>query len=162
MKKNKKIKKPIEKQESESKSIKSDSSESPSPKKRKKPQKQISKPSLKNTKLNTSKENEKNENNDMIDLENESTPLKFQCAYEKDPELNKLNLEEIEYPNWLKTENIKDINGRKINDELYDPGTLFIPTKDFEKMSSIFRQYWNIKSKNFDKIIFFKYLFFIR
>ena len=35
----------------------------------------------------------------------------------------------------------------------YDPSSLFIPREEFIKMTPGMRQYWEIKSSNFDKIV---------
>lgn len=38
----------------------------------------------------------------------------------------------------------------------YDPTTLYIPQQEFNKLTNTKKQYWSIKAKHFDKIIFFK------
>jgi hypothetical protein len=63
---------------------------------------------------------------------------------------------EIEYPYWLKPENLKDEMGKRPDEEGYNPSTIYIPEKEFNSMSAVFRQFWDIKRKNFDKIILFR------
>lgn len=97
-----------------------------------------------------------NEPNNDIDSQNQD--FIFKGIGEKDPSLSQINTDELEYPFWLKPENIKDIQGRSFhNDGNYDPSTLLIPEKEIKKQSAVFKQYWAIKSKNFDKIVFFRY-----
>ncbi|WVZ72571.1 hypothetical protein U9M48_021006 [Paspalum notatum var. saurae] len=57
---------------------------------------------------------------------------------------------------WLNPFSIKDANGRRPNDPLYDKSTLFIPPDALRKMSTSQKQYWNIKSKYMDVVLFFK------
>jgi DNA mismatch repair protein MSH6 len=38
----------------------------------------------------------------------------------------------------------------------YDPSTLYIPDDAWGKFTSPMKQYWRIKSDNFDNIVFFK------
>ncbi|KAJ1282281.1 hypothetical protein BS78_03G039800 [Paspalum vaginatum] len=57
---------------------------------------------------------------------------------------------------WLNPFTIKDANGRRPNDPLYDKSTLFIPPDALRKMSTSQKQYWNIKSKYMDVVLFFK------
>ncbi|ORY03496.1 DNA mismatch repair protein muts [Clohesyomyces aquaticus] len=57
------------------------------------------------------------------------------------------------YP-WLA--NIQDADRNPIGSPGYDPRTLFIPPGAFEKFSPFEKQYWEIKRKFFDSIVFFK------
>jgi DNA mismatch repair protein MSH6 len=41
-------------------------------------------------------------------------------------------------------------------DEAYDPATLFIPQSAYIKFTPFEKQFWDIKKKNFDTVIFFK------
>ena len=63
---------------------------------------------------------------------------------------------EEDYPRFIRKEFIKDAQGRRPEDPNYDPTTLFIPLQDWQKFSPTMRQYWSVKSKHFDKIVFFK------
>ncbi|KAM0681700.1 DNA mismatch repair protein msh6 [Glugoides intestinalis] len=51
---------------------------------------------------------------------------------------------------------IRDANMKSIIDEEYDPTTLFIPEKYYSKFTAFERQFWDIKRKYFDTVIFFK------
>lgn len=51
---------------------------------------------------------------------------------------------------------MKDANQRRPGDPNYDPTTLYIPPGEWAKFSGSLTQYWQIKEKNFDKIILFK------
>ncbi|KAL6627315.1 hypothetical protein ACP70R_031041 [Stipagrostis hirtigluma subsp. patula] len=57
---------------------------------------------------------------------------------------------------WLNPSTIRDANRRRPNDPLYDKSTLFIPHDALKKMSSSQRQYWDIKRKYMDVVLFFK------
>uniref|UniRef100_A0A0E0JEW8 DNA mismatch repair proteins mutS family domain-containing protein n=1 Tax=Oryza punctata TaxID=4537 RepID=A0A0E0JEW8_ORYPU len=57
---------------------------------------------------------------------------------------------------WLNPSNIKDANRRRPADPLYDKTTLFIPPDALRKMSTSQKQYWNIKCKYMDVVLFFK------
>lgn len=61
---------------------------------------------------------------------------------------------------WLHLSNIKDANGRKSNDPLYDKRTLYIPPDVLRKMSASQKQYWSVKSQYMDVLIFFKVVSF--
>ncbi|KAL6122847.1 DNA mismatch repair protein Msh6 [Nucleospora cyclopteri] len=64
------------------------------------------------------------------------------------------NIQEVERFSFL--ENIRDKNGIKKNEENYDPTTLFIPEKFYNKFTPFEKQFWDIKKENFDTVIFFK------
>ena len=38
----------------------------------------------------------------------------------------------------------------------YDPSTLFIPKSEFARLTPAQQQYWLIKSKNWDSLVFFR------
>uniref|UniRef100_A0A804MYX5 DNA mismatch repair proteins mutS family domain-containing protein n=1 Tax=Zea mays TaxID=4577 RepID=A0A804MYX5_MAIZE len=57
---------------------------------------------------------------------------------------------------WLNSFAIRDANKRRPNDPLYDKSTLFIPPDALRKMSTSQKQYWNIKCKYMDVVLFFK------
>lgn len=62
---------------------------------------------------------------------------------------------------FLQPENIRDLNGNKmlIDGELnpdYDPSTLYVPGSFLDEQTPALRQWWEIKSKHFDTILFFK------
>jgi DNA mismatch repair protein MSH6 len=56
---------------------------------------------------------------------------------------------------------IMDENRRRPGDPDYDPRTLFIPHSSFLQMTPFERQYWEIKRRVFDSVVFFnKGMFF--
>ncbi|CEL10743.1 Putative Mismatch repair ATPase MSH6 [Aspergillus calidoustus] len=55
---------------------------------------------------------------------------------------------------WLA--NIRDIDGNPIGHPDYDPRTLYIPPLAWSKFSPFEKQYWEIKQKFWDTIVFFK------
>nr|XP_016505221.1 PREDICTED: DNA mismatch repair protein MSH7-like isoform X1 [Nicotiana tabacum] len=57
---------------------------------------------------------------------------------------------------WLHPSQIKDANGRMPGDPLYDKRTLFIPPDALRKMSASQKQYWDVKCKYMDILLFFK------
>lgn len=61
--------------------------------------------------------------------------------------------EEARHP-WLA--NIKDVDGNPPGHQDYDPRTLYIPPSAWNKFSPFEKQYWEIKCKNYDTIVFFR------
>lgn len=61
-------------------------------------------------------------------------------------------------PEFARPENIRDAKGRRPNEPGYDPTTLYIPDYVWtdRKITPTMKQFWKIKSRNFDKILFFK------
>ncbi|KAK6151778.1 hypothetical protein DH2020_014413 [Rehmannia glutinosa] len=57
---------------------------------------------------------------------------------------------------WLHPSRIKDANGRKPGEPLYDKRTLYIPPDVLRKMSASQRQYWDVKRQYMDVVLFFK------
>ncbi|XP_054791375.1 DNA mismatch repair protein MSH7-like [Prosopis cineraria] len=57
---------------------------------------------------------------------------------------------------WLDPCRIRDANGRKPDDPLYDRTTLYIPPEVLKKMSASQKQYWSVKCKYMDVVLFFK------
>uniref|UniRef100_A0ACD5VFK2 Uncharacterized protein n=1 Tax=Avena sativa TaxID=4498 RepID=A0ACD5VFK2_AVESA len=57
---------------------------------------------------------------------------------------------------WLNPLNIRDANKRRPDDPLYDKRTLFIPPDALRKMSTSQKQYWTVKCKYMDVVLFFK------
>ncbi|KAI9128946.1 hypothetical protein K1719_000429 [Acacia pycnantha] len=57
---------------------------------------------------------------------------------------------------WLDPSRIRDANGRKPDDPLYDRTTLLIPPGVLGKMSASQKQYWSVKCKYMDVVLFFK------
>ena len=61
--------------------------------------------------------------------------------------------EEARHP-WLA--NVKDADGNPPDHPDYDPRTLYIPPYAWNKFSPFEKQYWEIKCKNYDTIVFFR------
>ncbi|XP_011012330.1 PREDICTED: DNA mismatch repair protein MSH7 isoform X2 [Populus euphratica] len=57
---------------------------------------------------------------------------------------------------WLDPAQIRDANGRRPNDPLYDKKTLYLPPDALKKMSASQKQYWTVKSQYMDVLLFFK------
>ncbi|XP_073972274.1 DNA mismatch repair protein Msh6 isoform X2 [Rhodnius prolixus] len=57
---------------------------------------------------------------------------------------------------FLKPEKIKDGKGRRPNHPEYDARTLYVPDDFLRNQTPAMRQWWEMKSKNFDSILFFK------
>ncbi|CAN3362434.1 DNA mismatch repair protein Msh6p [Diutina catenulata] len=67
------------------------------------------------------------------------------------PSFAKVNEERYQ---WLLT--IKDAAKRTQDHPDYDPRTLYIPASAWQKFTAFERQYWEIKSKMWDTVVFFK------
>ncbi|KAI1725645.1 mutS domain V domain-containing protein [Ditylenchus destructor] len=57
---------------------------------------------------------------------------------------------------FLKPEKIRDANFRRPDDPDYNPRTLFVPEEFLKKQTPAQKQWWDIKSKNYDTVLFFK------
>lgn len=57
---------------------------------------------------------------------------------------------------WLDPSLIRDADGRRPCDALYDKRTLYIPPAVLKKMSASQKQYWGVKCHYMDVILFFK------
>ena len=57
---------------------------------------------------------------------------------------------------FLQPDKIKDANGNRPESPNYDNSTLKIPSDFFKKLTPAMYQWWTIKSKHFDVILFFK------
>ncbi|ORX63094.1 hypothetical protein DM01DRAFT_208046 [Hesseltinella vesiculosa] len=51
---------------------------------------------------------------------------------------------------------VRDADRNRPNDADYDPRTLFVPASAWSKFTPFEKQFWEIKSKNWDSIVFFK------
>lgn len=74
------------------------------------------------------------------------------------PEMNmtKKEMEVASKFEWLDPSRIRDASGRRPNDPLYDRTTLYIPPEVMKKMTASQKQYWSIKSRYMDVVLFFK------
>ncbi|KAI8377990.1 muts domain V-domain-containing protein [Radiomyces spectabilis] len=55
---------------------------------------------------------------------------------------------------WLAEQ--KDANGNPVGSPEYDPRTLYIPKQAWNNFTPFERQYWEVKSKQWDTLVFFK------
>lgn len=57
---------------------------------------------------------------------------------------------------FLQPNKIRDINKKSPNDSDYDPKTLYVPLDFLNQQTPAMRQWWELKSKHFDCVLFFK------
>lgn len=57
---------------------------------------------------------------------------------------------------FLKPQNIRDKQKRKLADPKYDPTTLHVPEAFLKDLTPAMRQWWELKSDHFDSVLFFK------
>ncbi|KAL5975527.1 DNA mismatch repair protein msh7 [Asimina triloba] len=57
---------------------------------------------------------------------------------------------------WLDPSMVRDADGRRPGDALYNKRTLYIPPNTLKKMSASQRQYWSVKCQYMDVVLFFK------
>ena len=57
---------------------------------------------------------------------------------------------------WLKPENRKDKDGRRMDHPEYNPRTIYIPDKVIKEQTPAMRQWFEIKQDYFDTVLFFK------
>ena len=105
---------------------------------------------------NTATTNDKRMSGALSVLDNEKAKLQDQ----EDQQIKGLgmNLEDLMNmrPDFIKEENIKDLQGRRPDDPQYDPTTLLIPGTAWKDFTPAMYQYWELKQTNNDKILFFK------
>lgn len=82
-----------------------------------------------------------------------TTPLRDRTNIVTNQSNNFSKMNEERYQ-WLVNE--RDAEGRPPTDPEYDPRTLYIPPSAWNKFTPFERQYWEIKSKMWDCIVFFK------
>ncbi|XP_037908419.1 probable DNA mismatch repair protein Msh6 isoform X2 [Hermetia illucens] len=110
------------------------------------------------------------QSNSDSDSEKEKKVLKVAPATPKTPKAKVKDISETEKEaitgddvnyahtrlEFLKPENIKDAKGRRPTDPNYDRRTLYVPEKFLSTLSPGVRQWWDLKSHNFDCVLFFK------
>ncbi|KAJ5308958.1 hypothetical protein PENANT_c020G07362 [Penicillium antarcticum] len=82
---------------------------------------------------------------EAIEAKKPSNPNKKEKAHLKEPE---------QRYSWLAT--IKDIDGNPKGHPDYDPRTIYIPPLAWSRFSPFEKQYWEIKQKFWDTVVFFK------
>ncbi|KAJ3210844.1 DNA mismatch repair protein msh6 [Entophlyctis luteolus] len=80
-----------------------------------------------------------------------STPFASEKKKDRADDFAKRNTERY---SWLLDE--RDENKRRPGEEGYDPRTLFIPQSAWNSFSAFEHQFWEIKCKHWDTIVFFK------
>ena len=111
--------------------------------------------------------------NDLADLDvfqkeksptNEDIQTSTQIIEEEPPGIEEFETEKgqftdetINLPEWAKEANIKDSQGRRPDEEGYDPTTLYIPPKALDKMGKTVKKYWEVKSQHYDKVVFVRF-----
>ncbi|RYO84851.1 hypothetical protein DL766_001525 [Monosporascus sp. MC13-8B] len=84
-------------------------------------------------------------------------PVRVRAPPASKPSTNKPKAHTTEpekrYP-WLA--NIADINRNPPGHPDYDPSTVYVPPMAFQKFSAFEKQYWEIKQKLWDTVVFFK------
>ncbi|XP_058826116.1 probable DNA mismatch repair protein Msh6 [Topomyia yanbarensis] len=95
-----------------------------------------------------------------IKLETESLEEKNDNLAEKEetsaPALDEPTIWTHQKLDFLKPEKIKDIHGNKLGSEKYDPRTLYVPESYLNTLTPGMRQWWELKSRHMDCILFFK------
>ena len=59
---------------------------------------------------------------------------------------------------WQWLIEVRDCNGTLRGEPGYDPTTLYIPKREFARLTATRRQYWEYKMSHFDTIVFFQVL----
>ncbi|SPP75998.1 probable DNA mismatch repair protein Msh6 [Drosophila guanche] len=93
-------------------------------------------------------------------LKNIQSNVKQDAAYD-DIVTTSSNLDEpVVWPHqkleFLQSDKIKDKEGRRPNHPDYDKSTLYVPEKFLNSLTPGVRQWWVLKSTNFDCVLFFK------
>lgn len=57
---------------------------------------------------------------------------------------------------FLKPDKIRDIRGNRLDHPEYDEKTLYVPQDFLDKQTPAMRQWWILKSKHYDTVLFFK------
>lgn len=94
-------------------------------------------------------------------LQDNRKRMKLQQASDVSKRIHDEDSDTVSKFEWLHQSRIKDANGRKPEDPLYDNRTLYIPAHALGKMSASQRQYWDVKRQYMDVILFFKVVSFI-
>lgn len=88
---------------------------------------------------------------EKLEPRKERTPVESKTP--STPAKTHLKEPEERYP-WLAS--IRDIDGHSPGDPEYDPRTVYIPPLAWAKFSPFEKQYWEIKQKFWDTVVFFK------
>ncbi|KAK5576800.1 hypothetical protein RB653_007944 [Dictyostelium firmibasis] len=95
------------------------------------------------------------ENDDDDDDDNDDSNKSKSSTKKKGNPFGRKDKKEIE-ERYSFLVNIRDANGNPKDHPDYDKRTLHIPASCLSKFSPFERQFWDIKSKNYDTVVFFK------
>ncbi|KAG8443652.1 hypothetical protein GDO86_008993 [Hymenochirus boettgeri] len=70
--------------------------------------------------------------------------------------VNDVSVWDHEKLDWLQDGKRKDLKRKKQTDTDYDPSTLYVPDDFLNKCTPGMRKWWQLKSQNFDSVIFYK------
>ncbi|KAI8969051.1 muts domain V-domain-containing protein [Mycotypha africana] len=82
---------------------------------------------------------------------NKAATTKMEKRQERSQKFKEKNDERY---HWL--QNVKDLQGNPEGSPNYDPRTLFIPNSAWNKFTPFEKQYWEVKHKHWDTVVFFK------
>lgn len=95
-----------------------------------------------------------NANSTYVATQPKAQKAKKSKSPEKDSPAKSFKKQNEERYQWLVT--IRDAERRLETDPNYDPRTLYIPSSAWAKFTAFEKQYWEIKSKMWNSIVFFK------
>lgn len=109
-------------------------------------------------------ENDVNDDDDIIDDDiNEQqqqhqsqTKRKFADNFFNTERRKELHKEASTVDKYGFLKDIRDANQRRPGEPGYDPSTLYIPQRDWIKLTAFDKQFWEVKCKHFDTIVFFR------
>jgi DNA mismatch repair protein MSH6 len=93
--------------------------------------------------------------NDTTPISKIETPKTFGSSVKKSTTKAE-KFKEINQKRYSWLLDIKDADGRRETDPDYDPQTLFIPNTAWKEFTPFEKQFWEIKSQHWDKVVFFK------
>ena len=123
------------------------------------------KPNKKTRKNEDLTKGSQNQQKNILIVRNNSGSQSFQrlnslnAGYQDPPfddEFEQQDESKLELPLWMQDKYIRDKNGRRPGEENYDPTTIAIPPEEMLLASNAFKQYLEVKSNNWDKLVAFK------
>ncbi|XP_050071807.1 probable DNA mismatch repair protein Msh6 [Anopheles maculipalpis] len=108
--------------------------------------------------------NEPTESEEQVKEASEDGPVQKKIKLEKlnetidepGPALDEPTVWTHQKLDFLKPNKIKDIHGNRPGSDKYDGRTLYVPDSYLSTLTPAMRQWWILKSKNFDCVLFFK------
>lgn len=71
--------------------------------------------------------------------------------------MNSVIEENKDGPWFTQPDHIKDAEERRPDHQDYDPSTLHIPQHDWNALKPGMVRYWEVKAKNFDKVVLYRW-----